>query len=76
MTQKKNQSKHGIKEFVRSSDMNSGGALTKKELRQLTRLTAYLRDNCGVSIKDSFRFAMVIIQNTDGILNILMDKEN
>ena len=56
--------------------MNSSGALTKKELRQLTRLTAYLRDNCGVSIKDSFRFAMVIIQNTDGILNILMDKEN
>lgn len=56
--------------------MNSDGSLTKKESRKLAKLNVFLRDTCGVPMKDSFRIAMVIVQNLDGILSILTDKED
>lgn len=56
--------------------MNSDGTLTKKEMRQVSKLNVYLRDKCEIPMKDSFRFAMVIVQNQSGIMNILTDKEN
>lgn len=56
--------------------MNADGSLTKKESRKLAKLNVFLRDTCGVPLRDSFRFAMVIVQNLDGILDILTDEED
>ena len=51
--------------------MNEDGTLSKKEMRQVSKLNVYLRDTCGVPLKDSFRFAMVIVQNWESVRNII-----
>lgn len=58
--------------------MNSDGSLTKEESRKLAKLNVFLRDTCGVPMKDSFRIAMVIVENWEGIKNIVEqeDKQN
>ena len=47
--------------------MNTDGTLDRDQMKKVGKLNPYLRDECGVPMKDSFRFAMVIVQNLDGI---------
>ena len=56
--------------------MNTDGTLDRDQMKKVGKLNPYLRDECGVPMKDSFRFAMVIVQNLDGILGILTDEED
>ena len=55
--------------------MNTDGTLSKKEMRQVSKLNVYLRDKCDVPMKDSFRFAMLIMENWEGIKNIVEQED-
>ena len=56
--------------------MNTDGTLSKKEMRQVSKLNVYLRDKCDVPMKDSFRFAMVIVQNWEAIKDTIEGDES
>ena len=51
--------------------MNADGTLDRDQMKKVGKLNPYLRDECGVPMKDSFRFAMVIVGNWEGIKNIM-----
>lgn len=55
--------------------MNEDGTLDKAEMKKVGKLNVYLRDKCGVPMKDSFRFAMVIVENWEGIKNIVEQED-
>ena len=40
----------------------------------VNKINVYLRDKCNVPMSDSFRLAMVIVQNKEHILDILGGK--
>lgn len=47
--------------------MNADEVLSKEQMHKVGRLNPYLRDRCGVPFRDSFRLAMLIVSNWDGI---------
>jgi hypothetical protein len=49
--------------------------LDKEDMKKVGKINPYLRDKCGVSFKDSFRFAMLIVKEKDFILEVLTGKE-
>ena len=55
--------------------MNADGSLDRDQMKKVGKLNPYLRDECGVPMKDSFRFAMVIVENWEGIKNIVEQEE-
>lgn len=42
----------------------------------VNKINVYLRDKCNVPMSDSFRLAMVIVQNKEHIFDILGGKRN
>lgn len=56
--------------------MNEDGTLSKKEMRQVSKLNVYLRDKCGVPFSDAFHIAMLIVKNRENIVDILNGEES
>ena len=56
--------------------MNADGTLDRDQMKKVGKLNPYLRDTCGVPMKDSFRFAMLIMENWEGIKNIVEGQED
>mgnify|MGYP006908933199 CR=1 FL=1 len=48
----------------------------KIDMNVVNKINVHLRDNCNVRMKDSFRLAMIIVQNKEFILDILGGKSN
>lgn len=46
----------------------------KVDMAVVNKINVYLRDKCNVPMSDSFRLAMVIVQNKEHILDILGGK--
>lgn len=44
------------------------------DMSVVNKINVYLRDKCNVPMSDSFRLAMVIVQNKEFILDILGGK--
>lgn len=55
--------------------MNADGSLTKKELRHVAKLNVFLRDKCGVPFPKAFPMATVIVENWEGIKNIVEQED-
>jgi len=55
---------------------NTDEVLSKEQMHKVGRLNPYLRDKCGVPLRDSFRFAMVIVQNWEAIKNTIEGDES
>ena len=51
--------------------MNEDGTLDRDQMKKVGKLNTYLRDTCGVPMKDSFRIAMIIVQNWEAIKNTI-----
>lgn len=51
--------------------MDTSEILDRDQMKKVGKLNPYLRDKCGVPMKDSFRFAMLIVENWEGIKNIM-----
>ena len=58
--------------------MNADGTLDRDQMKKVGKLNPYLRDTCGVPFPKAFPMAMVIIENWEGIKNIVEqeDKQN
>lgn len=46
----------------------------KIDMSIVNKINVYLRDKCGVPMSDSFRLAMVIVQEKEFILDVLGGK--
>ena len=46
----------------------------KVDMSIVNKINVHLRDKCNVPMKDSFRLAMIIVQNKEFILDILGGK--
>lgn len=46
----------------------------KVDMSIVNKINVYLRDKCNVPMSDSFRLAMVIVENKEFILDILGGK--
>jgi len=55
--------------------MNADGTLDKEQMNKVFRLNPYLRDKCGVPFQDAFRIAMLIVENWEGIKNIVEQED-
>lgn len=55
---------------------NTDDALSKEQMHKVGRLNPYLRDRCGVPFRDSFRLAMLIVSNWDGIKDLVEGQED
>lgn len=58
--------------------MNEDGTLDRSQMKKVGKLNPYLRDKCGVPFPKVFPMAMVIVENWEGIKNIVEqeDKQN
>ena len=58
--------------------MNEDGTLDRSQMKKVGKLNPYLRDKCGVPFPKAFPMAMVIVENWEGIKNIVEqgDKQN
>lgn len=54
--------------------MNADGTLDKQEMKKVSKLNIYLRDECGVPFSDAFHIAMLLVKNGDHIVAILTKK--
>jgi hypothetical protein len=55
--------------------MNSDGTLDKQEMKKVSKLNIYLRDECGVPFSDAFHIAMLLVKNRENIVDILKGEE-
>ena len=55
--------------------MYSHGTVDRDQMKKVGKLNPYLRDKCGVPMKDSFRFAMLIVENWERIKNIVEQED-
>ena len=55
--------------------MNADGTLDKAEMKKVGKLNPYLRDKCGVPFPKAFPMAMVIVENWEGIKNIVEQED-
>jgi len=55
--------------------MNTDGALDRDQMKKVGKLNSYLRDKCGVPFPKAFPMAMVIVENWDGIKNIVEQED-
>ena len=51
--------------------MNTDGTLDANEMKKVGKLNPYLRDKCGVPFPKAFPMAMLIVENWEGIKNIM-----
>lgn len=56
--------------------MNEDEVLSKEQMDRVFKLNPYLRDVCGVPFRDSFRLAMLIVSNWDGIKDRVEGQED
>jgi len=54
--------------------MSSNDDKEKVDMNAVNKINVYLRDKCGVPMSDSFRLAMVIVQEKEFILDVLGGK--
>ena len=55
--------------------MNSDGTLDRDQMKKVGKLNPYLRDKCGVPFPKAFPMAMVIVENWEGIKNIVEQED-
>lgn len=55
--------------------MSEDKLFTKEDMEKVGRLNPFLRDVCGVPLRDSFRISMLIVENWDGIKSRLEGNE-
>ena len=58
--------------------MNADGTLDRDQMKKVGKLNPYLRDKCGVPFPKAFPMAMLIVENWEGIKNIVEqgDRQN
>jgi hypothetical protein len=54
--------------------MKSDGTLDREEMKKVSEINVYLRDECGVPFSDAFHIAMLLVKNGDYIVAILTKK--
>ena len=55
--------------------MNEDGTLDREEMKKVGKLNPYLRDKCGVPFPKAFPMAMLIVENWEGIKNIVEQED-
>ena len=55
--------------------MKSDGTLDRNQMKKVGKLNPYLRDKCGVPFPKAFPMAMVIVENWEGIKNIVEQED-
>lgn len=55
--------------------MNGDGTLDRDQMKKVGKLNPYLRDKCGVPFPKAFPMAMVIVENWEGIKNIVEQED-
>lgn len=55
--------------------MSEDGTLDREEMKKVGKLNPYLRDKCGVPFPKAFSMAMVIVENWEGIKNIVEQED-
>lgn len=55
--------------------MNGDGTLDRSQMKKVGKLNPYLRDKCGVPFPKAFPMAMVIVENWEGIKNIVEQED-
>lgn len=55
--------------------MNADGTLDRSQMKKVGKLNPYLRDKCGVPFPKAFPMAMVIVENWEGIKNIVEQED-
>ena len=55
--------------------MNGDGTLDRDQMKKVGKLNPYLRDKCGVPFPKAFQMAMVIVENWEGIKNIVEQED-
>ena len=56
--------------------MNADGSLDRNQMKKVGKLNVYLRDKCGVPFPKAFPMAMLIVENWEGIKNIVEQEDN
>ena len=55
--------------------MNADGTLDRDQMKKVGKLNPYLRDECGVPFPKAFPMAMLIVENWEGIKNIVEQED-
>ena len=55
--------------------MNGDGTLDRNQMKKVGKLNPYLRDKCGVPFPKAFPMAMLIVENWEGIKNIVEQED-
>lgn len=55
--------------------MNADGTLDRDQMKKVGKLNPYLRDKCGVPFLKAFPMAMLIVENWEGIKNIVEQED-
>lgn len=55
--------------------MKSDGTLDRNQMKKVGKLNPYLRDKCGVPFPKAFPMAMLIVENWEGIKNIVEQED-
>lgn len=55
--------------------MNEDGTLDRSQMKKVGKLNPYLRDKCGVPFPKAFPMAMLIVENWEGIKNIVEQED-
>lgn len=55
--------------------MNEDGSLDRDQMKKVGKLNPYLRDKCGVPFPKAFPMAMTIVENWEGIKNIVEQED-
>ena len=55
--------------------MNADGTLDRDQMKKVGKLNPYLRDKCGVPFPKAFPMAMLIVENWEGIKNIVEQED-
>ena len=55
--------------------MNADGSLDRDQMKKVGKLNPYLRDKCGVPFPKAFPMAMLIVENWEGIKNIVEQED-
>lgn len=51
--------------------MDTNETLNRDQMKKVGKLNSYLRDKCGVPFSEAFPMAMLIVENWEGIKNIM-----
>ena len=55
--------------------MNADETLDRDQMKKVGKLNPYLRDKCGVPFPKAFPMAMLIVENWEGIKNIVEQED-